>query len=170
MNKVSQVFYKIFSTIHHNTQKNNEYEFVRDFSGFFLPKDSKLQLFFKKASYYSSLLYNERILSEISIVYKEYSVCLKFNKNVTLKGLNLRQLHFFLNNVPKLKEYHLPEFYFGTLKPYSCIDINLLKPGKNNEVKEEERIEILPLVDFENVCFFIVKKSKMINVSDFLSK
>ena len=157
MNVFSDLFLRIFSKAHQIISNDNEENYILDFNDLFFPKDEKIILFFKNTCNIASILFLRKKLKTILLVYDSIAFCVKFSKKFSLKGVNPKQLASYMNELPQSTGY--PKFFFGT-------DEEIVGWGleKVKFINENYPVEIFPLCDFPDICFFIAsvpKTSKM---------
>jgi len=152
MDFLEDVFFRIISKVHEALSDEDIGEVSNDFTGLCYILDENYRSTFIKASKILTSLFLTKQIINFVMAYDEVVFCMRFNDQWSLKGVNLSLLATALKDLPKSKGY--PEVIFGTNETI------IMEGLKNVELSSDNNEnEIFPIVDFPNLCCFLVKQA-----------
>ena len=150
MNVAKNVFLRIISKVHQKISSDNEENYDEDSTKMLFPRNKETLSMLSSASESAAVLYIRKKLINFMIVYDAVAFCIRFDKECTLKDVNMRLLASSLDDLPSSTGE--PHFLYQTTEETTGWGLNVSDYDDNGSP-----VEIFPLCDFEHVCFYTAR-------------
>ena len=150
MNVARNIFLRILSKAHQRISKDDEENYDEDSSKLFFPRNPELLEELTKVAESAATIYTQKKLVCLLVVYDSVAFCIRFDKECTFKGTNIKLLSSYLDDLPS--STGSPHFVYQTTEEMEGWNINATDFDESDAT-----VEIFPVCDFEHVCIYTAR-------------
>lgn len=150
MNAVRNLFLRILSKAHQKISKDDEENYDEDSSKMLFPRNKELLEELYKVSASAATIYMQKKLVCLLAVYDSVAFCIRFDKECTFSGTNIRLLSSYLDDLPS--STGRPHFIYQTTQEMDGWNIKAADFDDSGAT-----VEIFPVCDFEHVCIYTAR-------------